>query len=248
MFLRIVRNGGLAVWLRDPEPNPGGGGDPPKTFTQDEVNAIIAKETGKVTKKFADYDDVKAKVAKVTELETKLAELQEAAELAGKTATEREQALAAKAQKKIQDELTAAIEGKTTFEKELLAERAAHNTTRLHHVLAQALNEAGALPKAQAKALAAMAAECTPEWNDKGELVSVLLEVDGTKYLTADLTKAAQSYLKENPFFAAGGKGGTGASRPTTTGGGRAHRELHEMDPSELEAEIERRDAVKRAS
>src|SRR5688500_9418876 len=98
MFLRLVRNGGLAVWLREPEPTPGGGGgggnEPPKTFTQDELNAIVAKETGKISKKFADYDDIKSKVGKVTELEAKLAELTEAAELAGKTATEREQALA----------------------------------------------------------------------------------------------------------------------------------------------------------
>jgi hypothetical protein len=39
--------------------------EPPRTFTQDEVNAFLAKEK----RKYADYDDLKTKAAKADELE-----------------------------------------------------------------------------------------------------------------------------------------------------------------------------------
>jgi hypothetical protein len=41
-----------------------------KTFTQDQVNALIAREKGQIQRQFADYDDLKSKAAKLDEIET----------------------------------------------------------------------------------------------------------------------------------------------------------------------------------
>lgn len=40
-----------------------------KTFTQDQVNALLADQKRKIGERFADYDDVKAKAAKLNEIE-----------------------------------------------------------------------------------------------------------------------------------------------------------------------------------
>lgn len=67
-----------------------------KTFTQDEVNALIADRLGREKKKYADYDDVKAKAGEFEKQaeERRLAELSEkekAEELAKKYESEREE-------------------------------------------------------------------------------------------------------------------------------------------------------------
>lgn len=40
-----------------------------KSFTQEQVNALLAQQKRSVAEKFADYDDVKAKAAKLDEIE-----------------------------------------------------------------------------------------------------------------------------------------------------------------------------------
>lgn len=52
-----------------------------KTLSQDQVNALLAKQKREIAEKFADYDDVKAKAAKLDELEqSSKTELQKLAE------------------------------------------------------------------------------------------------------------------------------------------------------------------------
>jgi Skp family chaperone for outer membrane proteins len=63
-----------------------------KTFTQDQVNDLIAKEKGKIQSKFADYGDLKAAAAKLEEIETANASELEKAQ---KKAAEYEKQLAA---------------------------------------------------------------------------------------------------------------------------------------------------------
>lgn len=54
-----------------------------RTFSQDEVNAIVGKRLADEKVKYADYEDLKAKAAKFDELEeTKKSELQKATERA----------------------------------------------------------------------------------------------------------------------------------------------------------------------
>ena len=55
----------------------------PKTFTQEEVDAIINGRFGRMMEKYKDYDDLKAKAAKLDELEeASKSELQKATERA----------------------------------------------------------------------------------------------------------------------------------------------------------------------
>jgi hypothetical protein len=46
-----------------------GSGGQPQTFTQEQVNDLIAREKGKFQSKYGDYDELKAKAAKLAELE-----------------------------------------------------------------------------------------------------------------------------------------------------------------------------------
>src|SRR4051812_41922004 len=42
---------------------------PDRTFTQDEVNDFLAREKGKLERKYADYDDLRGKASKLAEIE-----------------------------------------------------------------------------------------------------------------------------------------------------------------------------------
>lgn len=59
------------------------GGEPEKTFTQEEVNAIVGKRLYEEKEKYADYDELKDKAAKYDEAEeASKSELQKATERA----------------------------------------------------------------------------------------------------------------------------------------------------------------------
>ncbi|MDF2968954.1 MAG: hypothetical protein K0Q93_2732 [Nocardioidaceae bacterium] len=67
---------------------------PPKTFTQDEVNAFLAEDRRKVQARYADYDDLKTKASKLDEIErNNLSEVErlraESERIANDLATER---------------------------------------------------------------------------------------------------------------------------------------------------------------
>jgi hypothetical protein len=47
---------------------PGNNGDAGKTFTQEQVNDLIAREKGNLQRKYGDYDDLKSKASKFDEL------------------------------------------------------------------------------------------------------------------------------------------------------------------------------------
>lgn len=85
--------------------NDGGDGEqpkpkPPRTFTQDELNAIAAEERRKTAEKFADYDDLKAKADELdqvkqenqTELQKAIARAEKAEKLAAEEQAGREAA------------------------------------------------------------------------------------------------------------------------------------------------------------
>jgi hypothetical protein len=63
-----------------PEPTPGDGDPKPSTFTQEDVDRIVAdrlKREREATKtKYADYDDLKAKAGQATTLEERVAEIE----------------------------------------------------------------------------------------------------------------------------------------------------------------------------
>lgn len=47
----------------------GGGSGDDKTFTQQQVNDLVAREKGNLQRKYDDYDDLKARAAKLDEIE-----------------------------------------------------------------------------------------------------------------------------------------------------------------------------------
>lgn len=53
----------------DPNDDQKPAGGEPKTFTQEQVNALLAEQKRKVGEKFADYEDIKAKASKLDEIE-----------------------------------------------------------------------------------------------------------------------------------------------------------------------------------
>lgn len=60
-----------------------------KTFTQEQVNALLAEQKRKVGEKFADYDDLKSKAAKLAEIEqASKSELEKAQERAAQIEAE----------------------------------------------------------------------------------------------------------------------------------------------------------------
>ncbi|MGG1641871.1 scaffolding protein [Paenibacillus sp. NRS-1782] len=100
----------------DPTPNPPIDPTPPKTFTQDELDQVIADRIARERKKYADYDELKAKLteferaneerqrAEMTATERLEAEKAEALEAAETARTERDQALTAANQRLIKAE------------------------------------------------------------------------------------------------------------------------------------------------
>lgn len=80
------------------------------TFTQDQVNALIAKEKGKIQSKFADYSDLKAAAAKLEEIES-----------ANATELEKAQKKNAELESKLRETETVALRQKVAAEKELPA-------------------------------------------------------------------------------------------------------------------------------
>jgi transcriptional regulator len=78
------------------------------TFTQDQVNALIAKEKGKIQSKFADYSDLKSKAAKLEEIEA-----------ANATELEKAQKRAAELESQLAETSAAALRQKVAAEKEL---------------------------------------------------------------------------------------------------------------------------------
>lgn len=196
----------------------GGGNAPPKTFTQDEVNSLLAKERRGLEAKIKELEPLKEQAAKSTELEKQIAELNEKIELAGKSEKEKEKLLAEKLTAKLEKE-------KSDLAKERDAQRALADQaaaelkrTRLEHQITAALMAAKALPGSLKFAVPAFLAEAEIEADEKKGHAITSVTIDGVPY--KELAKATEAYLKANPLFlqAPEGGGGTRASNAGASG------------------------------
>jgi hypothetical protein len=237
--------------LRAPEGAEGGGGGgdggagADKTFTQAELSAIVARETKKLASKFGDYDDLKKKAAQVDELTARMQTLEEEKDNAGKSAEEKERARAAKESATLQATLAATQKERDEAKAALDSERGDHRMTRTKQRLVSALTSSDVHAPALSVALETIVRESEFEFDDKGELASITLNHDGTRYSASDLKKAAESFLRSQPWFAKGAAGGGGHTRPGTGhSNGAGGRPLHEMSVQELQ----QLDAQRRAS
>lgn len=191
--------------------------EPAKTFTQAELDAIVAGRLAKERKgweaRVAELEPLKAQVARIAELEQQLQEH----ELRGKSAEEKARIAADQAAKRIaerEQQLT-----KERDEQKARADKAEEDrrADRVRAALTDALVKAKAYPEAIDDAVGAFAAATTDlEFDERAQLVS--LTYGGLLYKRADLAKAAEAFLKTKPYFAAATGGGAGTPRPN--GGG----------------------------
>ncbi len=200
----------------DPDPAPGGG----KTFTQDEVNAIVQERVGKMktqldaaTAALADLETIKQKLA---EADAAREEATEAEKLKGKSEVEKLQHNLQKATDK-QKQLDAEWKAKVDA-----AEAAAAKAVESHrgyvqrHLVSSALNDAGIAKGASKAATLAFLTEAQIELDD--DLTPKSVAVGGKSF--AKLEEAAKQYVLDNPFFAANPGGGSGAPRNALGSGG----------------------------
>lgn len=229
------------------EGDPGGGGeaDPaPRTFTQDEVTALVGREVSKAKSQFRDYDTIREKAGQVDDLTAKYDALQLQFEDAGKTAEEKERARASRERETLDRKLAALEQSRAEHETALEAERTAHRQTRASHDLMSALTGADVHPKAAGDALRALMAESELEYGEDGALAAITLRHNGMRHGADALAKAAADFLEAKPYFAKGAPGGAGTRPPNGGGSGGDGRPLHELSPAEaLRLDAQRRSA-----
>lgn len=203
----------------DPPPPP-----PPATFTQAQLDGIIADRLKKLT---AELEPLKAAAAKTAELEATLAKEREERELLGKTEAEKARIAAEKASAKLAlDRETALRETKAEKELRLAAEAKLTDHIKSTHVQSGLL-AAKVHGPAITHATQLFALEAEIDLDEKSAVTAV--RVGGISYATVAL--AAAEWLKANPHFAAAPAGGTG-QRP---GGGQlGGKPLHEQSVESL--------------
>jgi hypothetical protein len=217
-----------------PEDNNGGGGgggvgnDPPKTFTQEQLDAIVGKRIGEATKKYGDYEEAKAKAAKLAEIETELQKLRDEKEIAGKSAEEKATIAARKASEQMERERTELTTQRDTEKSLRETSEKKYRDLVVSNGLGSALDGAKVLGSARDKAIKAMRDDSKVELDEDGKITAVTY--GGVAYKTA--AEAATAFLKDNDFFAAGTGGGGGGKRPNA--GGTGGRNLFDMSSDEL--------------
>lgn len=203
--------------LRSPDPDPAGGG---KTFSQEEVNAIVQERVGKLktqvdaqAAQLADFETIKTRLA---EADAAREEATEAEKLKGKTEVEKLQHNLQKAtdtQKRLDTEWANKVAAA-----ELAAAKAAdaHRGYVQRHLVSSALVDAGIAKGASKAATLTFLSEAQIELDDNLEPKTVA--VGGKSF--GKLADAAKQYLADNPFFAGKGDGGSSSPRSALNGGG----------------------------
>lgn len=180
----------------------GGSGEPPKTFTQEQVNSFLAKEQKKIEDRLAkQYGEASAKTQ--AELDALKIQIEEN----GKSAAEKERLAAERAR--------AGMESKLSEQSKAIAERdalLAQSNQRLRdtlvdHELNALFAKANVMPAMMRAALLVFRNDAKLEHGDDGAITSVDV---GTKRF-ASLGEAVADWMKENGAgYTAAPKGGAG--------------------------------------
>lgn len=214
----------------------GGGGDPPKpppkkTFTQDEVSRIAAKEKREAERAAREKADAEWQ-AKLAERDAELEELRKKSMSADeRAAAERKERDAA--EKRSREEHEAKLKEARDKEKkraELAEERWRNDRRNL--ALNSALSAAKVLAEAADDAAAVMLGKSKIEVDDEGAITGVIYA--GKAYDT--LEEAAKQFLQDKPHYAPATGNGGGGTRGSTGGGkgGKGGRPLHELARDQL--------------
>lgn len=195
-----------------------------KTFTQDEVNTLLARERRKSEERIAELE---RSIADYERLKTTLTERATELQSEATTATAKARAL--------ETQLAQTTERNARERAELEARHAETTSvsreTGFRLQLTQALLAADVFPGAVRVAADELRRQVKLEHDAGGAIASV--EYGGTRH--TDPVAAARAFLSAHPYFARGAPGGSGTPRP---GGGSGHgglsTPLEYRNPSEL--------------
>jgi hypothetical protein len=176
------------------------GGEPPRTFTQADLDRIVGQRVGEATKKFAGFDELKGKAEKAAEYEAELTKLREEKENAGKSAEERERIAATKAAAAMERERQDLMTKITAAEARAESAEKRRRDLIVDGGLGAALDGANVLAKARTDAVDAFRNHSKVELDDDGKILTVTY--GGVAYKTA--SEAALAFLKEKDHFASG--------------------------------------------
>lgn len=210
-------------------------GDPPiepatpvvdAKYTDADVSKKISQRVNELNKKYGtEIEGLKAQLADTESLKTRLAELEEAAENAGKTATELAQS---KSQKEL-DKLRREIEDRDKRLNDATArETQARTELRNDRAITKVM---GALSSEKAvnadKAAKYALTDIAITHHDDGSMTATYGDAEDVS-----VGDAVKAWLKDNDNFLPAPAGGAGT--PTRPGGGRGGKPLHEQTDDEL--------------
>lgn len=210
---------------------------PEPKYTDADMQKAVQTRLSKETKKFeAQIAELQGKTAETETLKARLAELEEAAENAGKTATEQAQL---KSQKEL-DKLRREIEdGKKLATEATARETQARTELRNDRAITKVM---GALSSEKAvnadKAAKYALTDIAITHHDDGSMTATYGDAEDVS--VADAVKA---WLKDNDNFLPAPAGGAGT--PPRAGGGRGAKSTADMNSDELAAEVSRQDALR---
>lgn len=197
---------------------------PEPKYTDADMQRVVQTRLSKEAKKYeSQLAELQAKAAKSDELSARLAELEEAAEMAGKTAVEKEQA---RFQREF-DKLRRDAEEKAKAIAERDAQLSEYQRTLQQERTSRALMDAMSAAKVIRPEKAAKAAmlDIQIEHTDEGMRASYGDVHEGT------IAEALAAWTKDNDHFLPAPAGGAGTR---ANSGGRHAKPLHEMSDEDL--------------
>ncbi len=211
-----------------------GGGKPPEKLqlTQEELDRRIEARLAKERKKYTDYDDLKSKAGKLSEMEKELSTLREKLELADKSDVEKQLASLKGSLSSTEKELKKLADEKIAAEQTAAKATARFRNGELSRAARAALTSKGALTDSVSLDIAveAMLSRARPEYEeDEDGKVTIAFTLDEQRF--TDPEKAAELFLSKYPVFAKAPGGGSGGSHPN---GGRLPANLDDMSADQL--------------
>lgn len=197
----------------------------PKTFTQEQVNALIAREVGKLKSKFGDYDALREQAARLSDVEAERQRLVEERELAGKTAEER---LRVQHQREL-DRLQKALadRDKAIAEREQMATQAQQTlrAERVGNALTAALGKHRVIPTYLESARKLAQLDIAVEHGEDGSVTATYGDTVGS------IEQAVAAWVKDHDNYLPAPSGGAGTRTPNGVPTGKP---LHELSTDEL--------------
>jgi hypothetical protein len=191
----------------DPAPPPA----PPKTFTQEEVNAINAKTMSKLEAKMKAESD-----AALATMRVELEELKAAQENVGKSAKEVAERQAARERATLESKLTETEKARATADEKAAAAAIKLRETNTNYELQAHASKAKVLPEMTKAALLVFRADSAIEYDADGNVTGV--DVGAKRFPT--IGEAFADWIKENGAgYQAAPAGGAGTRPSNTTGG-----------------------------